>query len=820
MIGSTFSHYKILEPLGVGGMGVVYKAEDVRLGRFVALKFLPDEFATDPQALDRFRLEARAASALNHPNICTIHDIGEEGGRAFIVMEFLDGETLKHKLASGPVPFPDLLTLAAGIADGLDAAHAAGVVHRDIKPANIFLARGSHPKILDFGLAKMAVRVGAAAVYDNDMTAATLHRITQHGTTVGTIVYMSPEQVRGENLDARTDLFSFGVVLYEMATGKLPFDGQTTGVVFASILDRPAVDPTQVNPSISAELRRIILHALEKDRELRYQSAAEIRADLKRLKRDSESGVTTVMPAKPVPSRRGLIAGTVAALVLLCLLGAGWWYARQHNTSATTAVAQAPERRVTTIAVLPFRDITGEGKDFWGMGMADAIIGRLAGLQNLAVRPTSAVLPYAKQSAPIPEVARVLQVDSVLDGTYQMVGDRLRVSVQLVDGKTQETHWAKRYEFRGADVLKFQDDVAQQVLEGLSVQLTPAEQSTMSAPPTMNPDAFTLFLKGRSFLNEYYVHSDLQSLHEGQALLQKAIELDPHFVQALALLSHMYMMEAANVPQNASQKLAKGLATAQEALRLNPESAEANAALGTVYGESGRNAEAITYLRKAVQLAPNLDEAWMALAYTYHYAGLLNAAEQAARRSAELNPTALHRRWMHARILMENGKREDAERELKSIVESNPDQYKALAYLGYALYYEGKYEEADAIFERAKRAADAAGGADETAELLASILYAARGQHDRISRTVLNRQPEQIVDGDDAYWIGGVHALLGDRDNALRWFRHAVELGDHEYPYFAQDRNYASLRNDAEYQKVLEVVRKHWEGYKSQFGVD
>jgi serine/threonine protein kinase/Flp pilus assembly protein TadD len=817
MIGSTVSHYRILEKLGGGGMGVVYKAEDVRLGRFVALKFLPDELAADKQALERFRLEARAASALNHPNICTIHDIGEDGGRAFIVMEYLDGTTLKHKLAAGPLDGGELLTLAEGIADGLDAAHAAGVIHRDIKPGNIFITRSLHPKILDFGLAKIAIRKGTPAVSKDELTAASLHRITERGVTAGTVAYMSPEQVRGEDLDPRTDLFSFGVVLYEMATGRLPFDGSTTGVIFANILDRAPAEPLPMKGALSLELRRIIFIALEKDRELRYQSAAEMRADLKRLKRDSESGLQPAQSAAP-RSRSKLSIALLIFVFLLAASGFAVWFAQRQSPGSSAATSKPAAERVSTIAVLPFRDITGEGKDFWGTGMADAIIGRLAGLRNLAVRPTSSVLRYAKQPAPIPEIARDLQVDSVLDGTYQILGDKLRVSVQLVDGKTQETRWAKRYEFRGSDALSFQDDVAQKVLEGLSVQVSAAEQSAITAALTTVPDAYTSYLRARAFLSEYLIHSDIESLHQGQALLQKAVQLDPHFAAAFALQAQLYALEAANVGE-AAEILGKARTAAEQAARLDPNLADAYTALGIAYGEGGQNAEAITYLRKAIQLAPNSDEAWMSLAYSYHYAGLLNAAIQATAKAIELNPTALHRRWMHARFLMENGDTPSAERELKEVVAAHPNQYKALGYLGATLYYAGKYDEADQIFQRALAGSKLA-GSDEAAEILSATLYAARGQRSRISPDLLEKVPEKEIDGDGAYWMGGIHALLGNRTRALIWLRRAVELGDHEYPYFERDRNYESLRKDPEYQRIMTDVKQRWMTYKEQFGVD
>ena len=692
MIGQTISHYSILEKLGAGGMGVVYKAEDTRLGRLVALKFLPEGLSSDRLAVERFKREARAASGLNHPHICSVYDIGEHAGRHFIVMELMEGTALNHRIAGRPQSTDQILELGTEIADALVAAHAKGLIHRDIKPANVFITQRGQAKLLDFGLAKPGLespREGPVA----KSAAPTQENLTSSGVVVGTPAYMSPEQVRGENLDPRTDLFSLGAVLYEMATGRQPFAGSTTGMVQEAILNRAPVPAGRVNPELPAKLEEIINRTLEKDRQLRYQTASDLRADLQRLRRDTESarvaassGVVSPGPRSGRRNRMSVLAGALAVVAVLAL---GTW----------VSLSRATGDAIDSLAVLPFTNAGGDADtEYLSDGITESLINNLSQLPNVRVKARSTVFRYKGKDADPQKAGQELGVRAVLSGRLLRRGDTLVVRAELMDIAKGSQLWGQQYNRKAADVLALQDELSMEIVAKLRLRLTGEEKQKLTKRYTRDAEAYELYLKGRYHWNK----RSPDGLTKAIEYLRQAIDKDPTFALAYAGLSEAYGRSAFLNMGPPGEAMPRAKASASKALEIDGDLVEAHISLGySSFTYDWDWPAATKHFERAMALNSAAVNSHVSYAFYLAVAGRSAEAVSVARRARDLDPVSASLSHSLAVQLFLARNFDDAIAECTRTLEIDPNYAIAHEVLGVSYAAKGMYREALPAMERA-----------------------------------------------------------------------------------------------------------------------
>jgi len=822
--GQMINHYKIVAAIGAGGMGEVYLAEDTRLERRVALKFLPAHLTEDERYLRRFEQEARAVAALSHPNVCMIHEVIETGdGRHCIVMEYVDGMTLSDSLKEKPLTVREALDIAIQVSSALSAAHLAGIVHRDIKLENIMLRRDGYVKILDFGLAKLTDKNWSGV--DNE--AATRMLNTSPGVVMGTVYYMSPEQARGLPVDERTDIWSLGVVLYEMICGSHPFTGATPTDVIISIAEREPEPLTKCVPEAPVQLEEIVQKALAKKREDRYQTADDLQRDLRSLSRElelqSELGEvkrsTGRFPAletnrdqirvdhfKWTSSRMLILAAIVAGLIITTLIAV-----RSYRNGST----QAPSSKITSVAVLPMTNVSGDpAQDYFVDGMTETLIAGLAKVGELRVMPRTSVMQYRNAPKALTDIARELNVDAVIQGSVQRIADRVQIKVELIQPSTDRHLWSENYDRELRDVLTIQNEVAKAVTQAVQIKLTQQEQLRLAGSRQIDPVAYDYFLRGKYYLGRQTKDDNLKAIE----MLDKAVAADSNFAAAHAELAQACVWRLFLFAPEERNLEEKAFVAVEKALSLDPDLAEAHLARGRLLWTPSNNFphdKAIQEYRRAINLNPSLDEAHHQLALVYSHVGLLEEAQQELEQTLIINPSNHLARYRVGETMLFQCRYEQALTVLRKVP---PEVNPALVghQIAYVLFSLGKKEEAsETVKEFLKKYPEDNRGLLTSLE---AVLAASDGQE-----SVAEDKIKLAIDKGKgfghfhhtAYFIACAYALMKKPDQAIKWLEQAADEGFPCYPLFERDLNLSNLRQDERFITLLTKLKQQWESYKA-----
>lgn len=803
--------YEILKPLGAGGMGEVYVARDKRLARDVAVKVLPEHALSDPVSLKRFEREAKALAALSHPNILAIHDFGHDQGISYSVTELLKGETLRSRLRGSRLPWEKAVKIAHGVAEGLSAAHSSGIVHRDLKPENVFLTSDDEVKVLDFGLARSATVAGDEEV----SVAITQSHLTARDSVMGTVPYMSPEQVRGEKLDACSDIFSFGCTLYEMLAGNRPFQRDTSAEIMTAIMRE---DPPSLPPDIPPGLQRIVTHSLEKKPENRFQSARDLAFALRATLDDSKPSTTPTVRTNP-RSVAFRVAGLVTVIVIV---GAVVWFFRDR-----IRVSGSQDK---SIAVLPFENLSESKEDeYFSDGITEDVITQLSRIRELKVISRTSIMAYKHTNKSLREIGRELGAAVILEGSVRRAGDRVRIVGQLINVATDEHIWADTYDRDLKDVFAIQSDVAQKIASALQAQLSPAEKQRIERKPTENLAAYDYYLKGREKLNQITKESNDQAI----ALFKTAVELDPHFALCYASLADATSVQT--VYGSPETVLETAIELSKKALSLDPNLAEGYEALGYAYQFQGRYHQALEMEQKAADLSPNYARAAGLVGKSLWNLGRLDEALPWAKKYQQLDPTS----QLACRYVA------DAYRMLEEYPEAEKWYLRSLAIdskfvesnSGIAMTYwlEGKEQQFQPVLEKM------ISSGDDYSLLLVANLEFLQGHYARAKEYYLKLSPDledQDVQLGCIYWkegnrseaekafskvlqyrqgrinkgseawvdfldIGAIHAIKGDKAEANQWLQKAIDEGLVEVPSLQRNPMFENLRGDPQFQQMV-----------------